>query len=1340
VPRSAQPSPERELRSTACEEGTPPFSVQTPNLAEPLETPKMNKRIRAFLAVGVLTTACSTWGCVADRPSRNGVFNENQYIRKDFLIRSGNGGTDPGWFMKATIVSTSAPNPFMAPGGPLFNGSESAVYAGHNKGVMPFVRWVITSDKLQVVNMREISGPTLSPPSQGTREPEVLNAWPITNVDLKYEINLDGEITNFFSENQEADWQQRQWVKVNFDKNDMSDIAPLGENVVAFLERCGDTNVSTTLVPGSFLVDETNNYLTWQVQMTVPVSFSDQGCVSYYGSVGDEFLSFGRQDVTMTMMYSFVRADTYSGRWDATPAPEGRGCTQDGTTGALSCPESSNNYVPWVMDEKDPIQRKYGMFHAVSMDRDPNTDLLTAQAYTQRLNPNQTYPYTLYLAGGYPQEYEVIFCGYEPDGYTPATGGPGGKYNKDCGAKHTGGVVDQMNQIWESTGAKLRMRVMHNDDLTTFGDHANPNPKVFGDVRYNFIRYLTDIDESSGFLGVTEPLSDPRTGEMLTATINIDNMNLQDFYATRLEFYLESIGGQGANQVDNPYGINTKTGNWAYTPSGSCTPGDLIPLSQTLGPDNSKGGAVQTGQNAMSTVFQKMQQYLHYPIPTYGYLGPDDFIPQEDSDFYAAYNRVIPYQMYRDPSTNDFVIPEGGTGNYGPDQASALMGAITSMGQFNNLMGAVDHGQAPLLDSSGSIVGTFDPTGTAGPSQAAQFTQQWQTLSQGYTNARWALAGQRTGVKADMAEDILPYFNNFEHAGRHCVQNTLGLVPNSTEPHWETLNEWVYDLTLSSWSYTIWHEFGHSMGLDHNFMGSADRNNYPHWTDAHGNDQVGAYLSSIMEYPTTAGDLFLKGGAASSTSPGARPILDAAWSGRPGWLPYDVAALSFIYANAQTKDTAHPVGAPCTSKPNCSVSGQVSPTQPWNDKAGFDLTGKVENPFLWCTDEFNRYSPFCQQFDFGTTPSEIIASALNEEEWQYKWNNFRLYQKYWNDSGYAGSRAYFYHDILRFLSSWTFDWNPAELPGEFIKLGVTPPAGVPEQTYYTNLLYEFTNDMSVANQLVAAFHHAMVEQASGERPYITEFDPFYGDVIQQGIIIDKNYAVMNFTTLYPVDNFDPTQAAGAYLTASMGLDSNYMSIAQSTVNDFVGGQFAAFLYDSPLAAQNFAQMTQDPYFPQSGGEASIRDWIGGRVFGGEGVDWNAQYLGWAASLAAQWGFGCDADGQNCGYGGPNVCQSFSPQTCTWDPRMKQINTEDVYHSDAFNEFRGPDNRRYAWCPITDRNQALLVDRDWNTATYILVRQWNTDVTYAEDDGSGGNAAYQKELPLKYYINSYWAYN
>jgi hypothetical protein len=37
---------------------------------------------RAFFALAALLALVVGSGCVADRPSRNGVFNENQYVRK----------------------------------------------------------------------------------------------------------------------------------------------------------------------------------------------------------------------------------------------------------------------------------------------------------------------------------------------------------------------------------------------------------------------------------------------------------------------------------------------------------------------------------------------------------------------------------------------------------------------------------------------------------------------------------------------------------------------------------------------------------------------------------------------------------------------------------------------------------------------------------------------------------------------------------------------------------------------------------------------------------------------------------------------------------------------------------------------------------------------------------------------------------------------------------------------------------------------------------------------------------------------------------------------------------
>ena len=132
---------------------------------------------RAFAAVGALSLASAMWGCVADRPSRNGVFNENQYIRKDFLVRPGDSETpDQGWFVKATITTASEPNVFGDAG--MFG-----LYPGsHNNGAL--VHFVITNDKMQMVNSREISAQTGA--STTGREPEVINAWAGTNVDLKY--------------------------------------------------------------------------------------------------------------------------------------------------------------------------------------------------------------------------------------------------------------------------------------------------------------------------------------------------------------------------------------------------------------------------------------------------------------------------------------------------------------------------------------------------------------------------------------------------------------------------------------------------------------------------------------------------------------------------------------------------------------------------------------------------------------------------------------------------------------------------------------------------------------------------------------------------------------------------------------------------------------------------------------------------------------------------------------------------------------------------------------------------------------------------------------------------
>src|SRR4051812_49756144 len=89
---------------------------------------------RAFLALaGIASLSAFSGaisGCVSDRPSRNGVFNENQYVRKSFLVQgfdaNGNPAKDPGWILKSTITEISTPNPLGANIGGFFSGHHSS--------------------------------------------------------------------------------------------------------------------------------------------------------------------------------------------------------------------------------------------------------------------------------------------------------------------------------------------------------------------------------------------------------------------------------------------------------------------------------------------------------------------------------------------------------------------------------------------------------------------------------------------------------------------------------------------------------------------------------------------------------------------------------------------------------------------------------------------------------------------------------------------------------------------------------------------------------------------------------------------------------------------------------------------------------------------------------------------------------------------------------------------------------------------------------------------------------------------------------------------------------------
>ena len=1189
----------------------------------PTNTSTMNIRHRALLAC---TIALAAVGCAVDRPARNGVFNENQYARKDFLVsaldKDGNAlGEDPGWLMRTTVTETATPNLLGATFG-VFGGAQNSV---------DWVRFRVLQDKLQMVSMLQLS----QPDAQGQNSPgvtdAVANAWSATNVDLKYRINLDGERTNFYEENQELPWEQRQWLKLDFSKADLSDLTPLGPYTNDLLNHCADVgNSSSALVPESFHTndqgdaDPSNDYMEFTVQVVVPMLFDDPACLEAYGKMLENASRLSRYNATLNLKYSFVRAT----------------------------PKAKLTYKRFALDEKDPIHHKYGPILYTAFDRDADTGLVAANQYVTRFDPQK--PIVWYFERGFPDNYKHFFN--DPDG-----------------------IRDQTNKILETAGVPARVEFKeYTDGIEHAGDYKTQQdcednqkywadgvcyakrPREYGDIRYNFFRWASDRDLQDSFAGVTMPGVDPRTGEVINNTIEFNDFEIKDAYVQRIDAFLKSIGAsQDIDSVDD----NGKPKEWPCPASGcSCSEGDTLKIanSELIGNHNSK-----------STLFTKMQQYLNIhstdPDPSNDHLGPQDFVAHQDDDFMRTYLALIPYQLFADPDMNLFVTREGGSGVYGP---ASVWKHLQDEAQFHTVAAKINNGETPF----------DDPSGPDGLKNATNFANNFRDLTRSHLEYSRMRDFIHQGQHRD-APDAFSLESVIIKDARRCVNG-----------QWESKESWTNGLIDSYWQQVAWHEFGHAMGLEHNFMASVDKPNFPAPVmDANGTPHYPLYASSVMEYNAAPDRVF--------------------WT--PGWGSYDAGAIAWMYANdgKQKKDDAK------DEKSTGALSGQVDATYPYRDPLGFNHG--TEKQFLRCDESHLKYSPLCRQGDLGTTPSEIIANAIDMYEWQYPWRNFRNYRKSWDNSQYADAVVGTVNDMKRFLSLWAFDWNSGELLTTLHRIGIDPPEGSPSaQDYYSQLTHKFTTELSTANRVVAAFHKAVIQQASGERPYATVYDKFFGDELQQGIILDKYFAMQAWVGLWPSDNYDQNQA-GAYISSwgDFG-EPSYQAIAEDVATSMVGSQYATYPYFIPTAVALFAQDTHNPSFVGSA-RTEAKDWIGGQVFTRQ-----QDLIDYFKSLAVE------AGGPPPSTGLP-LCETFAK--CAYD-----VTDVTQTHADKWNVFSGPDQLNYIYAYIASRNVWVVARQDRNIAAYKIIHDYNDDVLNRKDDGSDG--AYSLELPMKYTLDAFKEYD
>jgi hypothetical protein len=180
------------------------------------------------------------------------------------------------------------------------------------------------------------------------------------------------------------------------------------------------------------------------------------------------------------------------------------------------------------------------------------------------------------------------------------------------------------------------------------------------------------------------------------------------------------------------------------------------------------------------------------------------------------------------------------------------------------------------------------------------------------------------------------------------------LKDDNSLKNWEELSPAQQDtasdlIVTHAYTTTLTHELGHNLGLRHNFIGSADKENFYSLEEMRemGRDTIPAY-SSIMDY-------------------GFSELNELPVMGK-----YDIAALRFAYARQVETAEGDMVSIPTTLT-------ELKESTPALKLKKYDF----------CTDENAGLSVKCNRFDEGTTITEIAQHYIEKYNDFYKYRNFR---------------------------------------------------------------------------------------------------------------------------------------------------------------------------------------------------------------------------------------------------------------------------------------------------------------------------------------------------------------
>lgn len=232
----------------------------------------------------------------------------------------------------------------------------------------------------------------------------------------------------------------------------------------------------------------------------------------------------------------------------------------------------------------------------------------------------------------------------------------------------------------------------------------------------------------------------------------------------------------------------------------------------------------------------------------------------------------------------------------------------------------------------------------------------------------FSVISKQAKIIEEMSKDTFFHASNMNFAGTISSAMSSGAVRQVTKqaqaaqryPLWDELTEeqranLMEQLLPMVFIPTMVHEFGHNLGLRHNFAGSRDKDNYYSKEELKelGVEQQATY-SSIMDYAhNTLEELSVLG-------------------------KYDIAALKYAYAGLIDVEMGEQtIEVPLNGATIADAKKQLS-------EAGAKL-----KPYLFCTDENVSNDPLCNRFDSGTNSEEVVKHYIDTYKEQYARSNFR---------------------------------------------------------------------------------------------------------------------------------------------------------------------------------------------------------------------------------------------------------------------------------------------------------------------------------------------------------------